>query len=266
MLLNRCSFSIRDDPFRCNYFHTLLRIAPRILLSFFFFLFFSLKKNRSSRATIRQVPRSGSQARRLSGQIRPRHRFRTRRRPVRPAQLTGRPLTPVGISRTRRNQKAMKIGKAPPEKVATTTTPHHQVTLVSANIDDHRDKGPLLRGSQATTTPNNRLSERSMSSVTKFAVCGVLNAERVTRPSVVRNGKPRCGLSLTTSTGCGEQRLGELGFPEVTAAYRQLRDVRKVEWKKNWPAFSKWLACNRATQGTTSSSMCDFYCPSDPDD
>lgn len=35
-----------------------------------------------------------------------------------------------------------------------------------------------------------------------------------------------------------------MGFPEVTAAYRQLRDVREVGWKKDRPAFSKRLACN----------------------
>ncbi|KAK3900198.1 hypothetical protein C8A05DRAFT_17464, partial [Staphylotrichum tortipilum] len=36
-----------------------------------------------------------------------------------------------------------------------------------------------------------------------------------------------------------EQRLGEMGFPEVTAAYQTLRDAREVEWKKTGPAFSK---------------------------
>jgi hypothetical protein len=82
-------------------------------------------------------------------------------------------------------------------------------------------------------------------------------------PASCATATARCGLSSTTTTGCGEQRLGELGFPEVTAAYRKLRDVREVEWKKSRPAFSKRLACNGAAQGTTSSSMCDFYCPSD---
>jgi hypothetical protein len=41
---------------------------------------------------------------------------------------------------------------------------------------------------------------------TKFAARGVLKAERVTRPSEVCDGKPRYGLSTTTSTGCGLSR------------------------------------------------------------
>ncbi|KAK4155048.1 kinase-like domain-containing protein [Chaetomidium leptoderma] len=67
---------------------------------------------------------------------------------------------------------------------------------------------------------------------TKFAVCGVLCVERVHRePSPVRverNGEYPVRV---------EQRLGEMGFPEATAAYKRMHDMREVEWKKNRP----WL-------------------------
>lgn len=72
---------------------------------------------------------------------------------------------------------------------------------------------------------------------TKFAICGALNVERVTRPSVVRDGEPPV-LELDDEYRMRvEQKLGEMGFPEVTAAYQALRKAREVEWKKNRP----WL-------------------------
>ena len=65
-----------------------------------------------------------------------------------------------------------------------------------------------------------------------------MNVERVTRPSVVRDGKPPVRIELNDEYRVRvEQRLREMGFPEVTAAYQKLRDAREVEWKKNRP----WL-------------------------
>lgn len=73
---------------------------------------------------------------------------------------------------------------------------------------------------------------------TKFAICGALNVERVTRPDVVRDGEPPVRIEHNDEYRVRvEQRLGEMGFPEVTAAYQTLRDAREVEWKKNRP----WL-------------------------
>jgi hypothetical protein len=73
---------------------------------------------------------------------------------------------------------------------------------------------------------------------TKFAVCGALNVERITRPSVVRDGEPPVRVERNDEYRVRvEQRLGEMGFPEVTAAYKKMRQVREVEWKKNRP----WL-------------------------
>lgn len=70
---------------------------------------------------------------------------------------------------------------------------------------------------------------------TKFAICGVLGVEHVYREPggegpvrVERSGEYPARV---------EKRLGEMGFPEVTAAYKRMYDLREVEWKKNRP----WL-------------------------
>ena len=62
---------------------------------------------------------------------------------------------------------------------------------------------------------------------TKFAVCGVLGVERVHREPggegpvrVERSGEYPVRV---------ERRLGEMGFPEVTEAYRRMHDLREVE-------------------------------------
>ncbi|KAK3296832.1 kinase-like domain-containing protein [Chaetomium fimeti] len=70
---------------------------------------------------------------------------------------------------------------------------------------------------------------------TKFAICGVFGVERVHRQPdgecpvrVERNGEYPMRV---------ERGLGEMGFPEVTAAYKRMDDMREVEWKKSRP----WL-------------------------
>jgi hypothetical protein len=68
---------------------------------------------------------------------------------------------------------------------------------------------------------------------TKFAVCGVVNVERVTRPSVVRDGVSLLVEHNDEYRVRVEQRLGEMGFPEVTAAHQELRKARRMERKKN---------------------------------
>ncbi|CAJ2503529.1 Uu.00g109230.m01.CDS01 [Anthostomella pinea] len=63
---------------------------------------------------------------------------------------------------------------------------------------------------------------------TKFAICGVLNTESVSDDGVKRDKEYRVMV---------EQKLRDLGFPEVTEAYEKLEKARSEEWIKRRP----WL-------------------------
>ncbi|KAH7016272.1 uncharacterized protein B0I36DRAFT_368835 [Microdochium trichocladiopsis] len=64
---------------------------------------------------------------------------------------------------------------------------------------------------------------------TKFAVCGALDMENQQKAKNVSHG-PGYRVRI-------EQRLGDLGFPEATEAYKAMRTERYEEWKKPRP----WL-------------------------
>ncbi|TLS25002.1 hypothetical protein PpBr36_06818 [Pyricularia pennisetigena] len=74
---------------------------------------------------------------------------------------------------------------------------------------------------------------------TKFAICGVMVAERVVGNevdgslSVERNHEYREMI---------EQKLGDMGFPEVTKAYIKMENMREKEWKKRRPWLQQLLA------------------------
>jgi hypothetical protein len=70
---------------------------------------------------------------------------------------------------------------------------------------------------------------------TKFAICGALCVERVHRESS-GEGPVRVEHDGEYPTRV-QRRLGEMGFPDVTAAYKRMHEVRAVEWKRNRP----WL-------------------------
>jgi hypothetical protein len=61
---------------------------------------------------------------------------------------------------------------------------------------------------------------------TKFAICGALCVERVSSAGVEVDGEYRTRV---------EQKLGEMGFPDVTAAYKDMMTARKEEWTRNQP-------------------------------
>lgn len=63
---------------------------------------------------------------------------------------------------------------------------------------------------------------------TKFAICGALQVEGVGRASVETDSEYRVRV---------EQKLGEMGFPQVTEAYNMMKKARYEEWKRNRP----WL-------------------------
>ncbi|POR31094.1 Kinase-like domain-containing protein [Tolypocladium paradoxum] len=59
---------------------------------------------------------------------------------------------------------------------------------------------------------------------TKFAICGALCVERVSSTSVERNSEYPVRV---------EQKLGEMGFPEVTEAYNKRDKAIEEEWERN---------------------------------
>ena len=59
---------------------------------------------------------------------------------------------------------------------------------------------------------------------TKFAICGALCVEPVSSTSVERNSEHPVRV---------EQKLGEMGFPEVTEAYNKRDKAIEEEWEKN---------------------------------
>ena len=69
------------------------------------------------------------------------------------------------------------------------------------------------------------------------------NMERVTGPSVVRNGEPPVRIELNNEYRARvKQRLGEMEFPEVTAAYQKVRTTpARRSGRKTGPGFSKRL-------------------------
>ncbi|KAI6286229.1 hypothetical protein MCOR27_001988 [Pyricularia oryzae] len=68
---------------------------------------------------------------------------------------------------------------------------------------------------------------------TKFAICGVMAAERV-----LKKGDDSLSVEIDHQyRKMIEQKLGEMGFPEVIDAYNKLHDLREEEWKKRRP----WL-------------------------
>ncbi|KAI6257763.1 hypothetical protein MCOR29_003913 [Pyricularia oryzae] len=68
---------------------------------------------------------------------------------------------------------------------------------------------------------------------TKFAICGVMAAERV-----LKKGDGSLSVEIDHQyRKMIEQKLGEMGFPEVIDAYNKLHDLREEEWKKRRP----WL-------------------------
>lgn len=110
----------------------------------------------------------------------------------------------------------------------------------SVFILSHNDLGPtniILGGDRIVVIDWERAGYVPLEWVrTKFAICGALNVERVNRPDVVRDGEPPVRIEHNDEYRVRvEQRLGEMGFPEVTAVYQTLRDAREVEWKMNRP-------------------------------
>ncbi|KAH6641670.1 kinase-like domain-containing protein [Chaetomium tenue] len=71
---------------------------------------------------------------------------------------------------------------------------------------------------------------------TKFAICGVLCVERVHARGPGGEGPVRVERNGAYPVGV-KRRLGEMGFPEVTAAYKRMHYLREVEWERNRP----WL-------------------------
>ncbi|EHA47190.1 hypothetical protein MGG_04254 [Pyricularia oryzae 70-15] len=68
---------------------------------------------------------------------------------------------------------------------------------------------------------------------TKFAICGVMAAERV-----LKKGDGSLSVEIDHQyRKMIEQKLGEMGFPEVIDAYNKLHDLREEDWKKRRP----WL-------------------------
>ena len=73
---------------------------------------------------------------------------------------------------------------------------------------------------------------------TKFNICGALEVERVTGRSEVLEVELPIRIEKNNEYRVRvEKRLGEMGFPEVTAAWIQMSDIREAEWKKTRP----WL-------------------------
>ncbi|KAI3317187.1 hypothetical protein HD806DRAFT_527265 [Xylariaceae sp. AK1471] len=56
---------------------------------------------------------------------------------------------------------------------------------------------------------------------TKFAVCRVLDMERISSTSVENDGAYRIQV---------EQKLGNMGFPELTEPYKRMCKTRMVKW------------------------------------
>ena len=69
---------------------------------------------------------------------------------------------------------------------------------------------------------------------TKFAICGALNAERISPANEedLKQGLKRRVENNWEYRERVERRLGEMGFPEVTAAYREACNARLEEPKK----------------------------------
>ncbi|KAK4106889.1 hypothetical protein N658DRAFT_563606 [Parathielavia hyrcaniae] len=61
---------------------------------------------------------------------------------------------------------------------------------------------------------------------TKFAICGALEVERVGGAGLETNPEYRVRV---------EKKLGEMGFTEVTAAYKKMANERLIEWQKKHP-------------------------------
>ncbi len=96
----------------------------------------------------------------------------------------------------------------------------------------HNDLGPtnvIVRGDRIAVLDWELAGYSPMAWVrTKFAVCGVLHVERAGNAGIEIDCEYRIRV---------EQKLADMGFPEVTEAYQRMKKARYEEWKKNRP----WL-------------------------
>lgn len=107
----------------------------------------------------------------------------------------------------------------------------------SVYILSHNDLGPtnvMIEGDQVSIIDWDMAGYCPLEWIrTKFAICGVMAAERV-----LKKGDGSLSVEIDHQyRKMIEQKLGEMGFPEVIDAYNKLHDLREEDWKKRRP----WL-------------------------
>ncbi|KAI1148870.1 kinase-like domain-containing protein [Nemania diffusa] len=102
----------------------------------------------------------------------------------------------------------------------------------STYVLSHNDLGPtniLISGDQIAVIDWDLAGYCPLAWVrTKFAVCGALDVERISATGAESDSAYRIQI---------ERKLGHMGFPEVTEAYKKLEKARRTEWIARRP----WL-------------------------
>ncbi|KAI1119967.1 kinase-like domain-containing protein [Nemania abortiva] len=96
----------------------------------------------------------------------------------------------------------------------------------------HNDLGPtniLIHGNRITIIDWDLAGYFPLAWIrTKFAVCGALDVERVSTAGIETDNAYRMQV---------EQKLGRMGFPDVTGTYKKVEKTRRAEWIARRP----WL-------------------------